>query len=167
MKVYDEIGKARMITVNLGYLEVMTACMVGIHRWLDSVKKNRKEYADVGRQLDEPRSSWDIPGAIGECAAAKYFDVHWDRGVNTFKKPDVGTIQIRSTDRSNGRLILRERDVPEEIYVLALTTNPFRVQLAGWLRGADGMKDRFATNPNNGRPCWMVPQSYLHDMGEL
>ena len=84
----------------------------------------------------------------------------WDFSVNTFKKPDVGKIQIRHTTRNSVKLIVRPDDSDEEIFVLVTGEIP-EFTIRGYMRGCEAKQDQFIDNPGGGKPCWMVPQDDL------
>ncbi len=104
----------------------------------------------------------DYWACCAECAAAAVLGVFWPMGINTYKAEDLaGGYQVRSTDITDGCLIIRPDDDPNALYVLVviLGSNLFRVFPAIWGYGA--RKDEYWRTPN-GRPgCWMVPQAAI------
>lgn len=152
-----------MITVALTWAEVNLAVQIGTARRIDSRQSRLTNAHGFGGQ-----ASWDtdIEGAGAELAFAKWAGWYWDAGVRTFKQPDVGLIQVRSTKLSAGRLILRPNDPRHEVYVLVTGEMP-TLTLRGWLYGWEAMRPEFVAAPNGQPPCWMVPQPDLHPMPQL
>jgi hypothetical protein len=107
----------------------------------------------------------EVVGCCGEIAVAKLGGFYFVPGLNEFHTvPDVfKDVEVRSTDREDGGLIIRDNDVPERRFVLAIV-NGNEVYLAGWIYGYDGMKSEFLKNPNNHTPAWFVPRKNLNPM---
>ncbi len=149
------------IEISLDKNEARIAALTGVERKLESIygKYDRDE---VGNEKYKT-NSWDyeINGAAAELAFGKYRGCYWGAGVNTFKKADLGkTLQVRHTDRDNGRLIVRPGDNRSHKFILVVGKIP-RFRIVGWMLGKDAMVDRYIDNPNRGKQCWMVPQSEL------
>jgi hypothetical protein len=109
----------------------------------------------------------EIVGACGEKAFAAYLGQYFVPSVNTFHEiPDVGEVEVRSTTREDGCLIVRDNDHDDRPFVLAIVTPPM-VELKGWMRGCDAKSDRYKRNPNGHREAWFVPQCDLIPMEEL
>ena len=145
-------------------LELTVSTTTGITRRIKSREDKRKETPmKKGNEWQ-----YDISGAIVEMALAKALNVYWVPSVDTFKLPDVGSnIQVRSTSLDGGKLIVRARDNPEEIYVLGIEKTPI-VSFRGWIWGSEAKQDEHWFNPNNGMPgAWFVAQNKLRDMNEL
>jgi hypothetical protein len=104
----------------------------------------------------------EIVGVCGEMAFCKGMRRFWSPSVNTFHAiADVGeNIEIRSTDRDDGSLIIRENDDPDRWYVL-VTGNPPEMTIRGCIRGADALQDQWLRNPHGHRLAWFVPQAAL------
>lgn len=131
---------------------------IGGMRRMESLAKGLKGCAG----FDLP-GVWDtdIEGAAAELAYCKFRGQYWGGTVNTFKAADVGVaVQIRSTPRPNGSLILRPGDDDSHYYVLVTGMIP-KFRIVGWLRGREGKRDEFKQNPNNRPPAFFVPQSVL------
>lgn len=104
----------------------------------------------------------DVLGCASELAVAKWLGIEWTRSVNTFRHlADVGEdIDVRCTDRADGRLILRERDHPYRWFIL-VTGRPPTLVLRGWIRGEDAMVPEWLGNPHGWGSAWLVPQVAL------
>lgn len=110
----------------------------------------------------------EIVGACGERAWCKYRQTYWDASVNTFHRvPDApGSVEVRSTRRGDGCLILRDNDAPERWYVL-VTGEPPTLTIRGYIRGADARTPRFQRNPHGHRPAYFVPQAALRPVAAV
>jgi hypothetical protein len=108
-------------------------------------------------------------GAIGEKAFAKWMNLYSTDPVNTFHRiPDCGDrFEVRSTSVRNGRLIVRDNDADDRIFVLALVALDGRVILRGWIRGVDAKHPQWVWNPNGSRQAWGVAQESLSPMDRL
>ena len=155
-----------MISVSLNYWECVTAANVALNRKLASRFKKLKQRTFGKKGRDDWKD--DIEGAMAEMAFCKHFGMYWDGSVNTFKMPDVPNtnIQIRSTDRNLGRLIIREGDPANDLYILVVGLIP-NYKIIGGLFAHQGKLDEFIDNPNNQSPCWMIPQDKLSPIENL
>lgn len=144
-----------MIIIYLSKAEMFNACTVGVQRRLRSIADHvkNKKHAEDKKDFDI-----DIYGAVAEAALAKHIDRYWACGVNTFKAPDVGRWQVRSTTYPTGHLIVRERDEPPGRVAL-LTTPPelFGAMLHGWIDIEQARQDRYWQGDS-----WWVPQEDLN-----
>lgn len=147
------------MNVTLSAQEVAAGAMVGVRRRYTSTR--RVDTANQGKSWDT-----DIVGALGECAVAKAVGLYWSPDVNVFAIPDVGdSIHVRSTNRSNGCLIIRPDD-PDGVYVLAVgEVKDWRV--CGWISSDEGKTERFWRTDRGDPHAWWVPQSALRSIGEL
>lgn len=107
----------------------------------------------------------EVIGVCGEIAVAKLGGFYFVPGLNEFHLvPDVfKDVEVRSTDREEGCLIIRDNDVPGRRFILAIVSGS-EVILAGWIYGENGMKDEYLRNPNNHSPAWFVPKHKLSPM---
>jgi hypothetical protein len=138
------------------------AIKVGTLRHKESIKRGcQQAYGAEGHNLQI-----DILGAAGEYAYCIYTDQEWTESVNTFKAPDVGiNIQIRTTTRTNGRLIVRSRDKDNELFVLVIASPNERLfKIVGSILGKDAKQPRFLDAPNNRPTAWFVEQSALTEI---
>lgn len=140
--------------IELTPVEMMIAGQVGTMRRVKSRQMGLKD-----KDLSSWKASWgnDFDGAAAEMALAKYLNVYWDGSVNSFKQPDVGEFQVRSTNLLNGRLIIRPNDaVDDEIFVLVLTGEIPTISIVGWFRCGDAKKEKYWDDN-----AWWVPQEDL------
>jgi len=139
--------------------EMYRAAKVGCHRRIASIFARRE---DNKRTTKDPWQT-DIEGAAAELAFAKYLGVEWNEGVDTFKAPDVGELQVRSTELPYGSLIIRPDDKnDDEIFVLVTGSCPVYRPI-GWMRCGDCKQQQWWR-----QDAWFVPQSApLRDLEEL
>jgi hypothetical protein len=133
------------------------AANIGVMRRLASIKYKNNSAGPDGRVWD-----FDIEGACAELAYAKAMGKFWDGSINTFKDPDVGDVQVRSTRYNNGCLILRKTDSPDDWYVL-LTGWCGEYIIRGHIKGGHGMLPEY-WKTHEGEPhrdAYFVPQSKL------
>lgn len=145
-----------MIEVKLTNFEIFMAGTVGLRRRINSigsVETNKVKNKDFGWHID-------IESSCAELAAAKALDLYWNGSVNTFKLPDLSKLQIRYTNRKNGRLIIREGDKDSEVFLLVTGETP-NYTIVGFIKGCDAKKDEWKDDPNNAMEAWFVPQSAL------
>lgn len=147
-----------MIRVELTDHEMRLAAHAGVERQLEALRLGRQD--NHGFEGD----GWGvhIEGACAEVAVAKATGRYWDAVV---RRPedlagDVGRgLQVRSTRRSNGSLIIHHSDPDDAAFVLVVAKPPV-FNLVGWIRGRDGKHDEWwrADLP---RPAFFVPQREL------
>ena len=148
--------------ITLNYWEAFTACNVAINRRLQARFKKSPDSVFGVKKSD----GWenDIEGACAEMAFCKIHGLYWDASVNTYKLPDIPdtNIQIRSTTYDSGKLIIRENDPDNDIYILVIGQMP-NYKIIGGIQGKAGKHERFLSNPNNQAPCYMIAKHYLDD----
>lgn len=148
--------------VQLTGQELMAAAMCGVSRRIISLRQGNNAY------IHTRHSDWttDIEGAAAELAAAKALGLYWSPTVNTFKAPDVGTIQVRSTNHPQGHLLVRPNDQDDAVFLLMRgsyhTWNP-----VGFMRGGDAKRPEYWRAGATGEAgCWWVPGHALQPFGE-
>jgi DNA polymerase I-like protein with 3'-5' exonuclease and polymerase domains len=122
---------------------------------------------DNGKKLD-------VQGAVAELAVSLGLGLPWDGAFkpisewDTWRREghDVSGLEVKSTIRQDGCLILHKHSNPDQPAVLALLEGEGRVVLAGWCFVRDGQSSQFWRD-NVPRPCYMVPQSNLRPICEL
>lgn len=141
-------------------------------QWSTSLEFGRRRY-------EANRATPDAHGRVGksakdeaeacaaELAVAVFLDVYWDPIADRpHKQGDVGNVDVRSTPRRDGRLILHAGDVDDRPYVLVVGEGLERY-LIGWITGRDGKRRAWWTDPGTGRPAFFVPQAALWPMSQL
>tara|TARA_R110001592_G_scaffold333787_1_gene617802 strand:+ start:685 stop:1155 length:471 start_codon:yes stop_codon:yes gene_type:complete len=152
------------IEVTLTWVELWQAALCGCTRRISSMRDGlKKDNNTIGR------SNWatDIDGAAAELAYAKSTGQYWSASLNSFKAPDVGDVQIRSTNHPSGHLIVRQNDAENENYVLVICQGSnFKVK--GWMLGSEAKDDTYWKDGHHGETgAWWVPQASLKPMKEM
>ena len=145
--------------VKLTIEDLFTAAHAGVLRRLSAIANNRKHIFGDG-----PEDLWgnDIESCIAEMLVSRSFNVSWrpyaaDPNVI---KADVGdNIQVRSTKRKDGCLIMHKKDKDDQYFVL-VTGSGLNMKIKGWIKCADGKKQKFWRD-NVPNPAYFVPQSEL------
>lgn len=151
------------MTVVLTGAEVLQAALVGVMRRWAAIKAGRVHaHGFTG-------DGWgvDIEGACAEFALAKGLDLFW-HGYATDPRGlpgDVGQLQVRSTPRTDGCLIVHEGDPDTAWFVLVVGQVPI-FRLAGAIRGADAKRPEW-WQTFTGRPAFFVPQAALGPLDDL
>jgi hypothetical protein len=137
-------------------MEIWQGALAGVARRVASLKAG----LDQSKRFCRDRGDWsiDIEGALAELAFAKVSNQFFNAGLNTFKSPDVGNVQIRSTNRRDGHLIVRPNDPVNENYFLVITGIP-DCRVAGWISGAEACQQKFWR-----KDSWWVPQGELKNV---
>lgn len=127
-------------------------------RQIEALKHGRPH-----RYGDPPQDDWGvhIEACASEMAVAKAYNLYWEP---VARRPenlagDVGNLQVRSTWRENGRLILHDRDPDDAVFVLVTGKIP-SFDVRGWILGRDG-KAKEHWDEGDGRPAYFVPQNVL------
>jgi hypothetical protein len=150
------------MVVKLSQREMIIAAQVGAMRHISSLAKGLRD--KHGCKLD---AGWQvhIEGACGEMAFAKGIGLYWDAGVDTFKAPDVGLIQVRTRSKDYYELIVRKDD-PDEIFVLVTGTAPCYT-IRGWMNGKDAKQEKWLKGHGGREEAYFVPQSALSGINSL
>ena len=107
-------------------------------------------------------------GCCAELAIGRVFDRYSIPQVGTFhnKADFLRDIELRSTARADGRLIVRDNDANDRRYVFAVV-NGETVNFVGWMWGSEAKQPEYISNPNGYRQAWFVPQNKLRPFSEL
>lgn len=147
--------------VKLTEYEVHMAAGVGTRRHIESIYKGRYD------NLNNGSAGWNehIEGAAAELAVAKLYSVYWDGSVSTFKKADLGVrVQVRSTQLGDGKLIVRDKDPDDDIYILVTGRVP-TFHIRGGIPGDHAKIQKYIFNPSgvkSGKPAYFVPPKDLY-----
>ena len=141
--------------------EVFSAALVGVRRTIGGFKRDKSKEQD-------PNWSWsnDIEGAAAEVVVAKALNIYFDGFPGRFKDPDVGEYQVRQTNLNHGKLIVRNDDASDEIFILVTGKCP-EFTIRGYMLGGDAKKDEYWQNPNQKTGAWFVPQDKLLPIADL
>lgn len=148
-RVYQEA-----VRVDLSDEEMDYAAKIGRKRNKDAKKLKLPDKHGFKGQGDRIHTL----GAQAELAFAKFYGVEWDASNLTFKKPDVGNIQVRGRSLRGYDLIIREDDDVTQPFVLVVGKNPFYIM--GWTIG-----DRILVEPlqefGGREPARFIPAARL------
>lgn len=107
----------------------------------------------------------NIQGARAEKAAAKFLQEKWNG--YTFegrKQGDVGSLEIRSTDKPWGGLIVRPRDPSDRKYLLVRSYRHPRYDIVGWLWGWEAKRPEWEKDVDHPISSYfLVPNTKLHN----
>lgn len=138
-----------LAVANVGFLENATAIMRRV--------PNAHGLADDGY-------SEKIAGAVAEYVVSKALGAAW-QPIKAIGARDVGTYEVRSTGRADGRLILHAAD-PDDVPFVLVTGNYPRFAVRGWLLGSDGKRREYWGDWSK-RPAYFVPQTALQPIETL
>lgn len=143
--------------VSLTYSELLEAGTVGLMRNVESSKLGRQPAHGL-----PPDQAWQahIDGAIAEKALAKALGVYWS-GKGFFRGADVADMDVRSTPRHAGCLILHPNDPDDRIFWL-ITGQMREFVVRGWMLASDGKQSRYWREKKVRTPAYFVPQGQLH-----
>jgi hypothetical protein len=152
------------VVISLTKIEYEFASYAGFLRHRENTWAQVPErYGSKGEDLDK-----HTLGAVGEYCLAKYLDRHWS-GPGRMKQPDVGReIQIRTSNKVSGHLLLHKADNDDDYFVAVAkgaTTESWHVK--GWVYGRDGKLQEFWKTLQYGRPCYVIPNEILRSMVSL
>jgi hypothetical protein len=145
--------------VTLKRHELFMGAQAGVMRRLEAMRHGRED-----RYGAPPQDLWglDIEACLAELAVAKAYNLYWERLARNpaALRGDVAELQVRSTWREDGSLILHHEDPDDAIFILVTGRAP-TFDIRGWIRGSDGKEERW-WRTGDGRPAFFVPQSALN-----
>jgi hypothetical protein len=148
------------VTITLTWAEMMLAHAVAGHRIIMNLRGGAS--AKFGAPLGVEGDALHVLSCRAEMATAKYFNRFWSGAVGDYSAADIGKdIEVRSTSPGDRRsLILHKQDHDERAYILVIAEGR-AMTLTGWIRGRDGKRDQWWSDPIGGRPAYFVPQTAL------
>lgn len=127
----------------------------------------RRLHRDPGQGPPHTTDEMDIRGAHGEYAASILLNRYWRQSIGEIDKPDVGgLVEVRSTIRETGRLIVKPDDQDAPFVLIVANMERLRFRFAGWAFGRDA-KRRWPLLTEFGDPAHFVEQSALSSRSEL
>lgn len=148
--------------ITLDSYELIQGAMIGIMRTVVSITRGHENK----HGLDNQDWNRDVNSALAELAVAKAFNKYWAGHVNKFKGTDVGEWQVRYTKSDNNRLLIRDADNKQHIFIMVTGYAPTYI-LQGWIYGYEGCIDKYKDAPRDRPVAYFIPISQLRSMYEL
>ncbi len=137
---------------------------VGRHRFRYACQTKRD--AGEGPSRGNQNADNHIRGAKCEYAASILLNVMWRPNIGVIDQPDIGlNIEVRSTDRPNGRLIVKPAADDKSPYVLIIFDDD-KYRCVGWFLARDAKKYPLRNYPN-ADPAFYIDQCDLLPLSEL
>jgi hypothetical protein len=154
------------VIVTLAHYEVRQAVEVAARRQLSMW--NRQQRPLHGVETRGNNWQYQIVGAIGELAVAKFFGSYWETPTldDVDRLPaDAGAYEVRATEHDPAHLYVHDYDTDDRPFVLAVVKRN-RIKLAGWAWKADvetcGQWEKSPTHPT-----WRLHQDRLRPISDL
>jgi hypothetical protein len=151
--------------VSLTWQEQLFAAQAGVMRRISAISRKRSE-----PYLTPKGDLWgiDIESAGAEAAVAKALGKYW---LAVLQNPqdangDVSGVEVRSTTRPDGRLIVHDRDKDDSVFVLVRGSFPI-YDVVGWIYGRDGKKDEYLFCATGRLPAYYVPEADLLQIDDI
>jgi hypothetical protein len=151
------------VIVELTWGEVRQAAIVAVLRQVANLEAGRKD-AHGGEAGD----GWGkhVEGCCSELAAAKGLGLYWSGSLGVLRAPDVGgRVQVRGSQHAGARLIIRDDDADDAIFVLVVGRLP-KYQILGWIRAGDAKRQEYRGDPTDTdrEPAFFVPRAALRQI---
>ena len=148
-----------MVEVRLSPAEMLLGAQAGAMRQIENLKTNGSKPT---HGLETNANDWQIhiEGVLKEQAVAKHLNRYWS-GKGERGGIDVHDVDVRSTERRNGCLIIHKSDPDDRFFYLVTGINGV-YQIHGGMYARDAKREEFwrADLP---RPAFFVPQCALED----
>lgn len=155
------------IIIPLSHQELTTATLVGVRRQLSAIECGRQHWGVLASSEDLAFEN-HIIGAMGELAAARYFNLFWDDHVGEIDGGDIGGVIEVRTRRALGSgldLAMRNKDLSKALKPFVLVhANPPKFRLIGWLHGDEAWR---IGKPNDKTGLRYVPVGSLRAIADL
>jgi len=144
--------------------EFATAAGVGMARFVESSERGHDHASTYQRGYLE-RMAQEVVGACGEMALCKAVGRFWSPSVGTFHAlADMGSnVEVRSTARADGCLIVRDNDADDRWFYL-VTGEPPTMTVRGSILGRAAKRPEWERNPHGHRRAWFVPAAALRPL---
>lgn len=151
-----------MTEVRLEWFEVLMGATTGMHRRIQSMKLHPRSERDYTND----RWGRDIESALAEVAVGKSLKMYWPGSIDVGSDPDVGKLQVRHTELSNGHLIVRPRD--SDLHTFVLVTGRMGIyQVHGWITGEEAKRIGDVRDPAGREPAHWINSGQLHPLNTL
>ncbi len=141
-----------IIQVDLEPFELTRAASLGVQRQVHRLftSKRDKNPCPTGEGFQ-----CHIVGACGELAVAKALGTYWPGAIGDFTIPEVGPVQVRTTDCPGGSLLLRPEDPDDQPFMLVVGQNA-TYRIVGWIYGREGKIERFWRTEDVQSPAYFI-----------
>ena len=137
--------------------EAFNAAIAGLQRQFRAIERQAKNTVE---QSCYDELATHVHGAIAEAAVAKALGLYCNLCSKDRSLPDIyPNIEVRSTLKPDGPLIVRSKDATDRKYYLVAGMYP-NIQIVGWLWGKDCKLPEYYQDVKN--PYWKVPQYKLN-----
>lgn len=138
--------------------EMLIAGNVAVQRYAQNLARGKPEMYGAP---DRYGFQYMIDGCFGELAVAKHKNWFWNGSVGNLLAKDVGNVQVRATRMEQPALILHDKDLDGDIFILVkLMANT--ATLCGWLYGREGKQEQYWSTGKGGvRPAYFIPEGDL------
>lgn len=147
--------------VKLSGYEMLLAAHAGVMRQVEAIRRGRVD--NHGFRGD----GWGahIEGCGAEMAVAKSVGIYWEAVTTNpdHLEGDVGAIEVRSSEKPDGRLILHPTDPDDSLFIFVVGKLP-EYEIKGGIVAAEGKKQPYWQDPGTGRPAFFVPQEALRPL---
>ena len=167
------IGRTKPMLVDLTWHEYEMAGHVGFRRKVESLRLGHKDrYGSVWTPRNDVGTS--VISSVAELAVGKCLNIYWDGAINTFSRPDLGNLEIKSQDhhtidnyKEANFLVIKPDSPPELIHILVLTHSHLRYEVVGWVFAKEGKLKQFERQNHNRPMFYGVPVKHLNNIKEL
>jgi hypothetical protein len=156
------------LPVHLEKHESEVACFVGKRRYESSRRDGKQHTRGYTATGLKSHMRGEVNAAAAEIAVGKLLNVYVPLSFNVKgEKPDVGRrIQVRHTLREDNSLIIIERSVDDQFFVLVTGSMP-EYSVKGYIRAKEGKLEEYIRNPDDRGEAYFVPQSALTPIEDL
>ena len=151
------------VAIQLTPAEIFQGAVAGVMRQTQNIQRQNHGAHGVSDQND-----WQlhIEGCLSEFAVAKYLNVFWSGKLGIYTPGDVGSIEVRSSQKYENSLIVRKGDLDQAKFVFLTGVNGSYL-IHGWITGSEAKQDRYLRSPNNREPAYFVPKNKLQKIETL
>jgi len=159
--------------IKLKWHEVQMAWDVGVNRAAHSI---RMELKDAHGWRPDPVSDigWQCLSASSELAVAKALHLYWNGSVNTFSRPDLPNIEIKSQlhhvldrNKQTNFLIVRKNMPDDQRYVLVVVHSKTDYRIAGFIPGYKAKQEKYISQRVGREPFYQVPLGALYPIEQI
>ena len=151
------------VAIQLTPAEIFQGAISGVMRQAQNIQRQHHGAHGANNQND-----WQmhIEGALAEFAVAKHLNVFWSGKLGLYTPGDVGSIEVRSSQKYENSLIVRKGDLDQAKFVFLTGVNGSYL-IHGWITGFEAKQDRYLRSPNGREPAYFVPKNKLYSIETL